>query len=118
MEKILWIMFFIILIVLLILLFKIINNKGKSKINIVVFIFLLIYFVYSFFTTNGSARLSITLYGHPIIAYTTGFNDDFIRNEESNNKKYLLPTKRLDDLSSFFECKSYGPIRITTYYGF
>ena len=118
MEKVLWIIFFVILTVLLILLFKIINNKGKSKINIVVFIFLLIYFVYSFFTINGSARLSITLYGHPIIAYTTGFNDDFIRNEESNNKKYLLPTKELDDLSSFFECKSYGPIRITTYYGF
>ena len=118
MEKMLWIIFCIILTVLIILLFKIINNKGKNKIHIVVFIFLLIYFIYSFFTINGSARLSITLYGHPIIAYTTGFNDDFIRNEESNNKKYLLPTKKLDDLSSFFECKSYGPIRITIYYGF
>lgn len=118
MEKVIWIIFGITLIVLLILLFKIINNKGKKKVHIIVFMFLLIYFIYSFFTINGSARLSITLYGHPIIAYTTGFDDDFIRNEDLNNKKYLLPTKRLDDLSSFFECKSYGPIRITTYYGF
>lgn len=118
MEKVIWIIFCILLIILLIMLYKIISNRKKNKIIIVFFIVLLTYFVYSFFTINGSARLSITLYGHPIIAYTTGFDDDFIRNEDLNNKKYLLPTKRLDDLSSFFECKSYGPIRITTYYGF
>lgn len=118
MEKVIWSIFIIILIVLSIMLFKIIRNKKKNNMNIISFILLLAFFIYSFFTTDGSIRLSITLYGHPIIAYTTGFNDNFIRNEESNNKKYLLPTKKMDDLSAFFECKSYGPIKITTYYGF
>lgn len=118
MERNIWIIFGILLIVLLVMLYKIIKNRKKNKITIVFFVVLLIYFIYSFFTVNGSARLAITLYGHPVIAYTTEFNDNFSINENSNNKKYLLPIKRMEDLTSFFECKSYGIIKITTYYGF
>lgn len=118
METKIWFIFFVLLFIVLLMAYKIFKKKEKIKIRIIIFVILLIFFLYSFFTVNGSIRLLIALYGHPIIAYTTEFNDDYSINENTNNKKYLLPTKRMDDLSSFFECRSYGPIKITTYYGF
>ena len=118
METKIWIIFIALLVILAMMMYKIIKNKEKNKITIVLFAIMLVYFIYSFFTVNGSTRLSITLYGHPIIAYTTKFDDNYSINDNAKNKKYLLPTKKMDDLSSFFECKSYGIIKITTYYGF
>lgn len=118
MEIKLWMIFITVLIILIIMIHKIIKSNKKSKLFILSFIILSFFWIYSFFTINGSVRLSIALYGHPIIAYTTEFNNPKSMNDDVHNMRYILPVKHIDDMSSFFKCKYYGPIKITTYYGF
>lgn len=116
MEKTIWMIFIVLLIVLFYLLYTILKKEKKKR--MILFIPLAIYFLYSFFTINGATRLSIALYGHPMIAYTTNFKYYNHLNDTAKNKKYVLPTKNMDDLPSYFECRTYGIIKITTYYGF
>ena len=109
------IIFFIMLFILLIMTYKIFIRKNKTEVSIVIFIFLALYFFYSFFTTAGSTRLSIALYGHPLIAYTTKleYKHNFLSKTE-----YVSLKRHMDDYSGNFLCKRYGLIKITTYYGF
>ncbi len=60
-------------------------KAGMKIINILIMILLLIFCWYSFFTEEGSARLSIMLSGHPIIAYTTNLEkqEDISTDEET-----------------------------------
>ena len=46
-------------------------KAGVKLINIIVMVIVLGFCWFSFFTEEGSARLSIALNGHPITAYTT-----------------------------------------------
>lgn len=49
-------------------------KAGMKIINILIMVLVLGFCWYSFFTEEGSARLSIMLSGHPIIAYTTSLD--------------------------------------------
>lgn len=120
METKIWIVFFALFFIILLMAYKIFKKKKKSKIMAIVFVILLVFFLYSFFTVNGSVRLSIALYGHPDIAYTTKFEDNYYSNSSKfkGKRKYIIPTKHIYSLSSYFECRYYGPIKITVYYGF
>ncbi len=46
-------------------------KAGLKIINIAIMVLLLSFCWVSFFTETGCARLTIMLYGHPVIAYTT-----------------------------------------------
>ena len=46
-------------------------KAGMKILNILIMILILGFCWFSFFTEEGAARLSIALYGHPVIAYTT-----------------------------------------------
>ena len=46
-------------------------KAGTKIVNIIIMVICLGFCWYSFFTEEGAARLSITLVGHPIVAYTT-----------------------------------------------
>lgn len=115
-----WIIFFILLLILMILGYNIYKKRKNREVNIVAFIFIFIFFIYSFFTINGSVRLAIAMYGHPDVAYTTKlvYNHLFNNNTVVKNKKYVGTKKHLDDYGSYFECNTYGLIKITTYYGY
>lgn len=115
-----WIIFFILLLILIFLGYRIYKKKKNIEVSIVAFIFIFIFFIYSFFTINGSVRLAIAMYGHPDVAYTTKlvYNHHFNDSKVIKNKKYVGAKKHLDDYGSYFECKTYGLIKITIYYGF
>lgn len=116
-----WIIFFILLLILIFLGYRIYKKKKNIEVSIVAFIFIFLFFIYSFFTTNGSVRLAIAMYGHPDVAYTTKlfYSHSFYNNPVVvKNRKYVGTKKHLDDYGSYFECRTYGLIKITTYYGF
>lgn len=46
-------------------------KAGMKILNILIMVLILGFCWFSFFTEEGAARLSIALYGHPVIAYTT-----------------------------------------------
>ena len=46
-------------------------KAGMKILNILIMVLILGFCWFSFFTEEGAARLSISLYGHPVIAYTT-----------------------------------------------
>jgi len=120
MEIRIWMVFVILLLILIFLGYGIYTKKNGKEVSIVAFIFIFIYFFYSFFTVNGSVRLAIAMYGHPDVAYTTKlvYNHYLNNSKVSKNKKYVGAKTHMDDYGSYFECKSYGLIKITTYYGF
>ena len=66
-----WIMLIIVIAVVIFII-----KAGMKIINIIVMIVCLGFCWYTFFTEEGSARFSIALSGHPIIAYTTGLKRD------------------------------------------
>lgn len=89
------------------------RTLGKIAVFAVIFGFL----IYSYCSTTGSARLAIALMGHPIDAYRTGF----AYGDYHNDNIYLSPTVDIQVTSGsmlYLECKSYGPIKISHYYGF
>ncbi len=73
-----WIM----LIIIIAIIFFIIK-AGLKIVNILIMVAVLGFCWYSFFTTEGAARLSIVLSGHPIIAYTTNLQK---KQDMSNNE--------------------------------
>ena len=90
--------------------------KSKKIIKLLYLISIFSLYVYLFFTTDGSVRLSLILYGYPKEACTVKIKIN--KNMSTKNIKYILPTKRINKYPSYFECKSYGALKVTTYYGF
>lgn len=93
--------------------------KKKKKRLILPLIVLFFFFGYSFLTTKGSIRLSIALLGHPIDAYTT----DFVERPTEYDPTIVLlkPTKDIQMVTGsmlYLQCKSYGLLKISNYYGF
>lgn len=106
---------FVLLITILIYLGILILKKKKRKL-LILFIPILIFFVYSYFFSTGSVRLQIALMGHSIDAYKTGL----VKNFTTGNKEYYMPTKNIQTTSGsmgYIECKTYGIIKMSKYYG-
>lgn len=91
----------IILLVLIIILVLVIK-AGVKLVNIIIMVIVLGFAWFSFFTDIGSARLSILLSGHPIIAYTTHLEKDnsvstdsiiYFKSSKKINTKYAACNK-------------------------
>lgn len=88
--------------------------KRRKKLFLILAILSLLFWIYSFFTYNGSVRLAMAvLMKHSIIAYTSGITDSFAG---GNSNKYFS-FKGVNDLWNF-KTKNYMLIKISTYYGF
>lgn len=110
-----WVVFVFLLLIMMALCISYFKRKSIGKIAL--FIYLLIFFFYSFFSTTGSVRLAIALMGHPIEAYTT----EFTYGDYGNDHAYLSPTRDIPVTSGsmlYLECRTYGIIKISHYYGF
>lgn len=94
--------------------------KKKRKGFIIPLIALLMFFSYSFFSITGSIRLPIALMGHPLDAYTTDFEEG--PTNYGTHNTYLKPTKDIKGDTGnqmlYIECKTYGILKISSYYGF
>ena len=76
-------------------------KAGMKILNILIMVVILIFCWYSFFTEEGSARLSITLMGKPITAYTTQLEkQEKISDEETtyfkSSKEIIVNGKKKD----------------------
>lgn len=98
------------------MLYTILKKKGF----IIPLIALLMFFSYSFFSTTGSIRLSIALMWHPLDTYTTDFEES--PTNYGTHNTYLKPTKDIKGDTGnqmlYIECKTYGILKISSYYGF
>ena len=80
------------------------------------------FFAYSFFTVEGSVRLAIALMGHPVRACTTALQaapEGF--GLAAAGATYLKPVEDIPCASGsmlYFQCRAYGVLKISDYYGF
>ena len=98
----------LIIILVLILLIVIIIKAGIKIANILIIVLILGFCWFSFFTDQGSARLSIMLSGHPVIAYTT-----HLEKQESISNDSVIYFKSSKPLSSgYAKCNKMWIVRM------
>ena len=68
-----------------------IKKKVRSKVLMFVLGSILLFNLYSIFSINGSARLTVAVSGHPIVAYTTDRNN--IKMYKQNGYTYDIDFK-------------------------
>lgn len=95
------------------------SKRGK-KYSIIISLLLVICFIYTFCTYDGSTRFSMMMSSGDIYgSYTTGIKKGL--NEDKGGSKFFTPTKNLQVESGGMldtKCKSYAIIKSCEYYGF